>query len=185
MSASMEVGKFTKYFDDAPHLEIPAKPQYPVEHFFLEDILDDIEPEKGYLKLSGLESYENYYIGSNNDPNDQQNVPAPFGKGSDQTYEEYCEYVDWYGTEMTRKILSIEWKSGSGGNQQHKPGSCRQSLDQSPKQIQFLKCIVNTIRLIHEDPSHDDKDRSILVFLPGLEEITILWCKATITMYQP
>ncbi len=94
------------------------------------------------------------------------------------SYKDFCHYVETYGLKVARQILSIEWQEWQEKGSKRAVNKYQRRIDDligiSPGQEQFLECIANTIRMIHLNPSHPKKG-AILVFLPGLQEITMLW----------
>ncbi|KAK2151742.1 hypothetical protein LSH36_353g09030 [Paralvinella palmiformis] len=155
MSATMDAGKFSSYFQHCPVIEVPGR-TYPVEVHHLEDILE----VTGYT----LESGSFYSLRPEQIVEEHQSRLLVTGKQGNVS----CKNVDWTKEDLSRVDLS-DLDSG-----QYSLKTRNIVTRMNPKRVN-LELIMDLIVYLDEDPEYSSIDGAILVFLPGLVHIQDLY----------
>ncbi len=108
MSATMDVEKFSNYFDGAPIIRIPTSPKFPTEHFFLEDFVADIKPDGGFLELSILDSYQDKVESPEQDQNNHHDKSSKGRYNQNQNHGDIV--INWLWKPLDFKVVTKSYE---------------------------------------------------------------------------
>ncbi|CAI5731789.1 unnamed protein product [Peronospora destructor] len=171
MSATLNAASFQEYFGGAtvcPMIEVPGR-TFPVKQFYLEDVLEKIQ----FVVDEESPAYVPVYDSSS----DRQSAQVTI---SDRGGTSHTEQVSWTTTSFSKmtanetQTLLVETYSESTllALERIDPSVVNYELIQAL--LEHITTETDLLSLSGEDAQQKGKSASVLVFLPGLQEITTL-----------
>ncbi|KAI9997456.1 hypothetical protein PInf_001358 [Phytophthora infestans] len=168
MSATLNAASFQKYFGGAavcPMIEVPGR-TFPVEQFYLEDVLEKTqfvvdEESPSYIPVDG----------SSADRNSTQVTIS--GRGGTS----YSQQVSWTSSSSSSKTKASEQQQMLAETYSESTLLALERMDPSVVNYELIQALLEHITTetdLLSLSTSDKKSASVLVFLPGLQEITTL-----------
>ncbi|EEY57180.1 ATP-dependent RNA helicase, putative [Phytophthora infestans T30-4] len=168
MSATLNAASFQKYFGGAavcPMIEVPGR-TFPVEQFYLEDVLEKTqfvvdEESSSYIPVDG----------SSADRNSTQVTIS--GRGGTS----YSQQVSWTSSSSSSKTKASEHQQMLAETYSESTLLALERMDPSVVNYELIQALLEHITTetdLLSLSTSDKKSASVLVFLPGLQEITTL-----------
>ncbi|CAI5717797.1 unnamed protein product [Hyaloperonospora brassicae] len=170
MSATLNAASFQKYFGGAavcPMIEVPGR-TFPVEQYYLEDVLEKTqfvvdEESAAYIPIDGRGM-------------DRKSTQVTIsGRGG----ASYTQQVSWTASSSSKKTAVNEMQSKLAEKYSESTLLALERIDPSVVNYELIQALVEHIALETgllslSGEGGQRKSASILVFLPGLQEITTL-----------
>ncbi|KAL3671960.1 hypothetical protein V7S43_002628 [Phytophthora oleae] len=168
MSATLNAASFQQYFGGAavcPMIEVPGR-TFPVEQFYLEDVLEKTQ--------FVVDEESPAYVGVDNSGSDRNSTQVTIsGRGGTS----YTQQVSWTSSSGSSSKTASETQRMLAENYSESTLVALERLDPSVVNYELIQALLEHITTETELLSLSRKGRksaSVLVFLPGLQEITSL-----------